>query len=164
MHKNYIYILHFYYNFRLQLINDAIIEVDCKMDDENMVNVAADIEEVRDVILALMPRIHTALVKRECEGCTLYHPTQTQHRYLDPVDEETTRIRIDQCLAKCTGELIRMVYASNNRTMPTIQVSAVLEIHGQLIKDNYQLGNIGTVSTEEMIMNFMLNIDPFLYN
>ena len=134
------------------------------MDDENMVNVAADIEEVRDVILALIPRIHTALVKRECEGCTLYHPTQTQHRCLDPVDEESTRIRIDQCLAKCTGELIRMVYASNNRTMPNIQVSAVLEIHGQLIKDNFQLGNIGTVSTEEMIMNFMLNIDPFLYN
>ena len=162
MHKNYIYILHFYYNFRLQLINDAIIEVDCNMDDENMVNVAADIEEVRDVNLALMPRIHTALVKRECERCTLYHPTQTQHRCLDPVDEETTRIRIDQCLAKCTGELIRMVHASNNRTMPNI--SAVLEIHGQLIKDNFQLGNIGTVSTEEMIMNFMLNIDPFLYN
>ena len=134
------------------------------MDDENMVNIAADIEEVRDVILALMPRIHTALVKRECEGCTIYHPSQTQHRCLDPVDEETTRIRIDQCLAKCTGELIRMVYASNNRTMPNIEVSAVLEIHGQLIKDNFQLGNIGTVSTEEMIMNFMLNIDPFLYN
>ena len=27
------------------------------MDDENLVNVAADIEEVREVILALMPRI-----------------------------------------------------------------------------------------------------------
>ena len=76
MHRNYIYILHFYYNFRLQLINDAIIEVDCSMDDENMVNVAADIEGVRDVILALMPRLHTALVKRKCEGCTIYHPTQ----------------------------------------------------------------------------------------
>ena len=164
MHSNYIYILHLYYNFRLQLINDAIIEVDCNMDEENMVNVAADIEEVRDVILALMPRIHTALVKSECEGCTLYHPSQTQHRCLDPVDEETNRIRIGQFLAKCTGELIRMVYASNNRTMPNIQVSSVLEIHGQLIKDNFQLGNIGTVSTEEMIMNFLLNIDPFLYN
>ena len=46
MHKNYIYILHFYCNFRLHLINYAIIEVDCNMDDENMVNVAADIEEV----------------------------------------------------------------------------------------------------------------------
>ena len=44
MHHNYIYILHFKYNFRLQLINDAIIEMDCNMDDENMVNVAADIE------------------------------------------------------------------------------------------------------------------------
>ena len=70
----------------------------------------------------------------------------------------------DQCFAICTGELIRMVYASNNRTMPTIQVSSVLEIYGQLIKDNFQLGNIGNVGTEEMIMNFMLNIDPFHYN
>ena len=80
------------------------------------------------------------------------------------VDEEITRIRIDPCLAKCTGELIIMVYASNNRTMPNIQVSSVLEIHGHLIIDNFQLGNIGTVSTEEMMMNFMLNIDPFLHN
>ena len=55
-----------------------------------MANVAADIDEVRDVILALMPRLHTALVKRECEGCTIYHPSQTQHQCLDPVDEETT--------------------------------------------------------------------------
>ena len=148
-HKNYIYILLFYYNFRLQLINDAIIKADCNMEDENMANVAADIEEVRDVILALMPHIHTELVKRECEGDTLYYHSQTRHRCLDPVDEETTRIRIDQCLAKCTGELIRMVYASNNRTMSNIQVSSILEIHGQLIKDNFQLGNIGTLAQKK---------------
>ena len=71
MHKNYIYILQFYYNFRVQLINDAIIGMDCNMGDLVMVNVADDIDEACDVILALM---HTALVKRECEGCTLYHP------------------------------------------------------------------------------------------
>ena len=56
MHQNYIYILHFYYNFRLQLINDAIIKVDCNMDDENMVNVAADIEEARDLTPMSGPR------------------------------------------------------------------------------------------------------------
>ena len=60
-----------------------------------MVNVAADINEVRDVILALIPRLHMALVKRECEGCTLYHPSQTQLRCLDHVDEDTAMIRID---------------------------------------------------------------------
>ena len=53
-----------------------------------MVNVAADIDEVRDVILALMPRLHTALAKRECEGCTIYHPSQTQHQCLDPVTKK----------------------------------------------------------------------------
>ena len=76
MHKNYIYILHFYYNFRLQLINDAIIEVDYNMDDKNMVTVAADIEEVHNIILALMQRIHTALVKRECEGVRYIIPAK----------------------------------------------------------------------------------------
>ena len=43
----------------LQLINDAIIEVNCNMDDKNIVNIAAAIEEVRDVIISLMPRIYT---------------------------------------------------------------------------------------------------------
>ena len=119
-----------------------------------MVNVAADID---------VPRLHTALVKRECEGCTLYHPSQTQHRCLDHVDEDTARIRIDQCLAKCTGELIRMVYISNNKPMPNIEASYVLEIHRQLIIDSFQIGNIGSVSAEDMILNFMLNMDLLSY-
>ena len=123
-----------------------------------MLNVSSDIDEVRDVILALMPRLHTALVTGDCEGCTLYHPSQTQHRCLDPVDEETTKIRIDQCLAKCTGELIRMVYASNNKTRRNIEMNSVLEIHRQLIIDNFQIGNIGSVSAEEMVLNFMHNM------
>ena len=143
MHRKYIYINII---FRAHLISEAIIEMDCNMDDLVMVNVAADIDEVRHVILALMPRLHTALVKRECEGCTLCHPSQTQHRCLDPVDEDTARIKIDQCLATCTDELIRMVYISNNKPMPTIEVSSVLEIHKQLIIDSFQLGNIGSVA------------------
>ena len=32
---------------------------------EDLVMANADIDEVRDVILALMPRLHTALVKTE---------------------------------------------------------------------------------------------------
>ena len=59
----------------------------------------------------------------------IYDPSQTQHRYLDHVDEETTKIRIDPCLAKCTGELIKMVYPSNNKSMPNIEVSSVHKIH-----------------------------------
>ena len=42
-----------------------------------MANVSADIDEVRDVILTLMPRLHTVFVKKECEGCTIYHHSQT---------------------------------------------------------------------------------------
>ena len=128
-----------------------------------MVNDAADIDEVRDVILALMPHLHTALVKRECEGCTLYHPSQIQHRCLDPVDEDTARIRIDQCLAKCTGELIIMVYVSNNKPMPNIEVSYVLEIHRHLIIDSFQIGNIASVSAVEVILNVILNMDLLSY-
>ena len=81
--------------------------------------------------------------------------------YIYIVDEETTQIRIDQCFAKCTGELIRMVYACNNKPMPNIEVSSVLEIHRQLIIDSFQIGNIGSVSAEEMILNFMHNMNLF---
>ena len=133
------------------------------MDDENMVNVAADIDGVRDLIIALIPRVHTALFKREYEGCTLYHPTQTQHRGMNPIDEDTARFRIDQCFAKCTGELIRMVYASNNKPIPNIEVSYVLKIHRQLTIDSFQIGNIGFVSAEEMILTCMHNMDLLSY-
>ena len=56
MHRKYVI---YSYNFRTQLISEAIIEMDCNMDALVIVNVAADIDEVRDVILALMPRLHT---------------------------------------------------------------------------------------------------------
>ena len=111
-----------------------------------MVNVAAYIDEVRDLILALMSRLHMASFKRECEGCTLYHPSQTKHPCLNPVDEE-----------KCTGELIRMFYASNNKLMPNIAVKSVLELHRQLII------YIGSVIAEEIILHFMHNMDLFSY-
>ena len=74
-----------------------------------------------------------------------------------------TKIRIDQCLAKCTGDLIRIVYASNNKPVPNIEVSSGLEIHRQLIIDSFQIGNIGYVSTEKMILNFIHNMDLFSY-
>ena len=56
-----------------------------------------------------------------------------------------------------------MVYVSNNKPMPNIEVSYVLEIHRKLIIDSFQIGNIGYVSAEEMILNFMLNMDLFSY-
>ena len=51
----------------------------------------------------------------------------------------------------------------NNKPMPNIEVSSVLEIHRQLVIDRFQIGNIGSVSAEEMILNFMLNMDLFPY-
>ena len=35
-----------------------------------------------------------------------------------------------------------------------IEVSSVFEIHRQLIIDSFQIGNIGSVSADEMILNF----------
>ena len=63
----------------VQLISEEFIAIE----DLVMVNGAADIDEVLDFIIALMPTLyHMTLVKREYEGYTLYHPSQTQHREL----------------------------------------------------------------------------------
>ena len=137
--------------------------MNCNMEDLVVMNVAVDIEEVRDVTLALIPRLHTALVKRYCKGCTLYHPCQTQQCCLDHVDEDTAWTRIGQCLAKCTGELVRMVHVSNNKPMQHIEVSSVLKIHRQFVIDSFQIRNIGSISAEEMILDIMLNMDLFSY-
>ena len=66
-----------------------------------------------------------------------YHRIIHNYNCHGSVDEDTARIRIAQCLAKCTGELIRMVYVSNKKPMPNIEVSSVLEICRQLIKDSF---------------------------
>ena len=47
--------------------------------------------------------------------------------------------------------------------MPNIEASSVLEIHRQIIIDSFQIGNIGSDSAEEMILNFMLNMDLLSY-
>ena len=44
-----------------------------------------------------------------------------------------------------------------------MEVSSVLEIHRQLIIDSFQIGNVGSVNAEEMILNFMRNMDLFSY-
>ena len=129
----YLYITS-YYNFRLQLISEAIIEMDCNIDDKNMVNVAADIEEVRDVIPALMPRLHIALAKRECEGCTIYHPSQTQHQCLDPVDEIhyiCSRIR----------EVGKQIW--KNRFNDTEREKEYVQMKESPINESFADGNVG---------------------
>ena len=56
------------------------------------------------------------------------------------------------------------MYVSNNKPVPNIEMIYVLEIHRQLIIDSFQIGNIGSVSAEEIILNFMHNMDLFSYN
>ena len=51
----------------------------------------------------------------------------------------------------------------NNKPMPNIEACSVLQIHRQLIIDSFQIGNIGSVSAEEMILNFMRDMDLFSY-
>ena len=44
-----------------------------------------------------------------------------------------------------------------------MEVSSVLEIHRQLIIDSFHIGNICSVSSEEIILNFMHYMDLFSY-
>ena len=95
-----------------------------------------------------------SLVKRECEGCTIYHHSQTQQQ-----KSGSTSV-----WPNVTGELIRMVYASNNKPMPNIEVSSDARNTQTINYRQFQIGNIGSVSAEEMILNFMHNMDLFSYN
>ena len=56
-----------------------------------------------------------------------------------------------------------MVYVTNNKPMLNIEVSSVFKLHRQLSIDSFQIGKIVSVSAEEMILNFMLNMDLFSY-
>ena len=144
------------------MIDDAILEVSGQVTDNEMVNVAEAVDDVRDVIMSVLPRLHSALVKKRCQGCIINDPSQQHHTCLEAgglVDDRV--ILLEECLAMITNTTIKMIYIVNEKPVPTIDVDSVKAIASQHIIEEYQKGNIGTVASEQMVLNFYAHIEQF---
>ena len=66
------------------MIDDAILEVSGQVTDNEMVNVAEAVDDVRDVIMSVLPRLHSALVKKRCRVVLSTTPLNNTTRALKP--------------------------------------------------------------------------------
>ena len=60
---------------RIPMVLEAVQEVTGEVSDNEMANVAELVDEVRDVIMSLLPRFHNAIMKKRCEACMINDPS-----------------------------------------------------------------------------------------
>ena len=115
---------------------------------------ADDEIDVRSVILSLLPRLVTTAQRRQCEGCTISHPSQLQHSCLE-VTEEDRCDYLNQAMLCCNTKLLALVYKANNMDMPDVDVDNVKANHEKEIEEKFLKDEIGTVASEQMVQNFI---------
>ena len=77
--------------FRIPEIYEALKEVakvQVEIADIERTNFTDSLEKSRDVMIAILPLLISSKIKRECNGCFTFHPSQTQHSCLEEVSEE----------------------------------------------------------------------------
>ena len=67
------------------------------------------LENVRDVMIAILPSLISSKIKRECNGYSTSHPSETQQTYLEKVNEEKRTDIIKHVILLCTSGMINRV-------------------------------------------------------
>ena len=112
-------------------------------------------------MIAIVPLLISSKIKRECNGCFTSHPSQTQHSCLEEVSEEDRTERIKHAISQCTSGMINMVFACNGRPIPSVDVVAVKAMYGTEIIEKTKLGTFSNVDSEDMVLNFLSNVELF---
>ena len=103
-------------------ITDEISHLEDDMGDMEMARAVEQMEEIKAVVLSLVPRVVESLKRKECNGCYINHGSQDQHSCLDlltsEAEEEKMETRLDTALGHCSEELVGLVYSIYGRAMP----------------------------------------------
>ena len=109
---------------------------------------------VRNVILSLLPRLVATTIRRQCEGCTINHPSQLEHSCLE-VSDDDRRDFLRQALMCCNTKLLSLIYDGNNMKMPKVDIEMVKSTHEKEIEEKFLKDEIGTVGSEQMVQNLL---------
>ena len=143
------------------MVEDAIHSLSGDVTNQEMSDVAASIDEVRDVILVLLPRLHSSLVRRSCAGCAIDHPSQTQHSCLEQ-DEETRAAQLQECLNSIDDVMIAMVFAAARKPAPLVEVASVKEICNDYIIEQFNCKTVCSPLCENLVEQFYTVMNTFL--
>ena len=150
--------------FRIPEIYVALKEVakfQVEIADRERIIFTDSLEKSRDVMIVILPSLISSKIKRECNGCFTAHPSQTQHSCLEEVSEEDRTDRIKHVISQCTSDMINMVFACNGRPISSVDVEAVKAMYGTEIIEKTTLGTFSNVDSEDMVMNFLFNVELF---
>ena len=109
---------------------------------------------VRNVILSLLPRLVATAIRRQCEGCTIDHPSQLEHSCLE-VSDDDQRDFLQQALTCCNTKMLSLIYDVNNMKMPDVDLELVKSTHEKEIEEKFFKKEIGTVRSEQMVQNLL---------
>ena len=112
-------------------------------------------------MIAILPTLISSKIKRERNGCFTCHPSQTQHSCLEEVSKEDRTDRIKNVISQCTSGMINMVFACNGKPIPSVDVEAVKALYGTEIIDKTKQGTFSNVDSENMVINFLSNVELF---
>ena len=72
-------------------ITDQISHLEDDMGDMEMARAVEQMEEIKAVVLSLVPRVVESLKRKECNGCYINHGSQDQHSCLDLLTSEAAK-------------------------------------------------------------------------
>ena len=144
------------FNCRITMALEAVQVVTGEVHDNEMANVAEVVDEVRDVIMSLLPRLHNAIMKKRCEACMINDPSQRHHICLEAGLVDDRLQVIEECLANCDDTIIRIIYIANAKPVPTVDVESVKA--QPFIIEEYQKDSVETRDSEQIVLNFYFKI------
>ena len=150
--------------FRIPEIYIALKEVakvQVEIADRERIIFTDSVAKSRDVMIAILPSLIYSKIKQECNGCFTSHPSQTQHSCLEEVSEEDRTYIIKHAISQCTSGMINMVFACYGRHISSVDVEAVKAMYGTEIIEKTKLGTFSNVDSEDMVMNFLSNVELY---
>lgn len=111
-------------------------------------------DTVANVILSLVHKIAEVTKKDQpCEACGIEDSSQKYHTCLTP-----SETHFQECLNKCSEELVILVFKLNGRAMPPVDIKEVKVCHGWEMKEKFMRQEIGTVDSENLVQNLMNSV------
>lgn len=130
-------------------------------DDRYMADIASVIDELRNLMCVVIQRLIQIQIINECNRCIQPHISEIRHTCLDKVDHTVFNEQFLQASARFTDELVTIIYAANEKTTPTVEVSTVMAIYETEIRKNVKDGSYKNNHANKLFKKFLDFSEPF---
>ena len=113
--------------------------------------------------MSFLPRLVVTAIRRQCEECTIDHPSQLEHSCLEVSDDDRL-MYLNPALLCCNYKLLSLIYDVNNMKIPKVDIETVKSTHEKEIEEKFLKDEIETVGSEQMVQNLQILLAVFFFN